>query len=123
MKIKNAYLAISIFVVISGILLSLIYRPYVYRNNIFDFGFADVIGSFVSVIGFCTFVWSINNNSNKKKNIQIIIATIIYSIVWEFFGLIGVWGTFDWKDIGAAIISGIFTYFIKNIVEIKFADS
>ncbi len=67
-KKQRLYLFISIVVVSSGLLLSGIYRPYIYSNDINDYSFADTIGSLVSVIGFCSFLWSFNDiNDNKKK--------------------------------------------------------
>lgn len=117
---RKIYLKISISFALIGILLSLIYRPIIYKNNIFDYGFADVIGSLVSVISFCTFVWYHKEYSNKIKNSHILIATFIYGFFWEFLGYLKLYGTFDPKDIIAAIISGIFTYFIKTYIENKY---
>lgn len=101
-------------------LLSLFYRPYIYKNNIFDYGFADVIGSLVSVIGFCTFVWYYQEYSDKAKNNHIILATIVYGILWEALGYFNLYGTFDKKDVVAVMISGIVTYFTKTYVENKY---
>ena len=117
---RETYLIISIAVIAIGIILSSLYRPYIYRNNITDFGFADTIGSLVSVIGFCTFVWSRKEHPNRLKNVHILLATFIYGIFWEFLGYINLYGTFDKKDIVAAAISGIFTYFIKTCIEYKY---
>ena len=119
-KKQKLYLLISIIVVSSGLILSGIYRPYIYSNTINDYGFADTIGSLVSVIGACSFFWSFNDYSDKKKNYHIIWAIFIYSIIWESLGLAGIHGTFDWKDIFAVIFSGIITYVLKNLIENKF---
>ena len=83
---RETYLTISIAVFAIGIILSSLYRPYIYRNNITDFGFADTIGSLVSVIGCCTFFWSRKEHPNRLKNVQILLATFIYGIFWEFLG-------------------------------------
>jgi len=117
---RKIYLRISIAVIAIGIILSSFYRPYIYRNNISDFGFADTIGSLMSVIGFCTFVWSRKEYSNRIRNIHITLATFIYGIFWEFLGYINLYGTFDKKDIAAAAISGIFTYFINIYIEYRY---
>jgi len=119
-KKQIVYFLISIFVVSSGLLLSSIYRPYIYSNDINDLGFADTIGSLVSVIGFCSFLWSFKDFSDKKKNYHIIWAVFIYSVIWEPLGLLGIHGTFDWKDIFAVIVSGLITYALKNFIESKF---
>ena len=119
MEIKSIYLKISLFVIVSGLLLSFTYRPYIYRNSIADFGFADVIGSLVSVIAFCTLVWSQKDYTNKEKNQHIILATIIYAVLWELAGYFNIYGTFDIKDVVAGFLSGILTYILKNVIENK----
>jgi len=115
--INKSYLISSFSIILIGFILSLIYRPYIYSNNINDFGFADTIGSLIAVIGFCFFVWGFKEYSNKEKNKQIIVATLIYSFGWECFSFLGIHGTFDKKDIVAALFSGLITFIIKEIVE------
>lgn len=68
-------------------ILNALYRPYIYENEINDFGLADTIGSLVSVIGFCFFIWGLKDYSNIEKNKQIILVTIIYAFVWEFLDM------------------------------------
>jgi len=114
---QRTYFFFSIITVSIAFLLTHIYRPYVYTHNVNDFGFADTIGSLVSVIGFCFFIWGIKNYSNKEKNLHIIVTMIIYTIVWESISLLGVHGTFDWKDIIAGIVSAIITYISKENIE------
>ena len=120
-KPKNGelYLTISISVIIIGLILTMFYRPFIYENKINDFGFSDTIGSLVSVIGFCFFIWGLKNYSNNEKNKQIILATLIYAFIWEFFGYLKIYGTFDYKDIIAGVISGIMTFFLKELIENK----
>lgn len=114
---QKVYLSFAILFSISGLILSLIYRPYVYEHNINDFGFADTIGSLVSVIAFCSLVWAFKPISNKEKNKHILYCILVYGFFWESLGLVGIYGTFDWKDICAVIISGIITFALKSIVD------
>ncbi|WP_439185938.1 hypothetical protein, partial [Carboxylicivirga taeanensis] len=114
---QKIYLVTAISAVLTGLLLSHFYRPYVYLNQVNDYGFADTIGSLVSVIGFCFFAWSFKNYQDTQKNKHIIIATIIYGFVWESMGLIGIHGTFDWKDIVGAIVSGVIAFLIKELIK------
>ena len=108
------YLIIATTTVSAGVLLTRFYRPYAYANQINDFGFADTIGSLVAVISFCFFVWGFKSYTDAQKNTHIIMMTITYGVVWEFLGLVGLHGTFDWKDIVAVTISGMLTYLIKE---------
>jgi len=118
-KNRNKYLSISVSIIISGFLLTIFYRPIINERNINDFGFADTIGSLVSVIGFCFFIWGFKDYSNIEKNKQILIVILIYAFIWEIFGLLKIYGTFDIKDMIAGVISGIMTYFIKELIENK----
>ena len=116
---RKIYLTISISVITIGIILTTFYRPFINERNINDYGFADTIGSLVSVIGFCFFIWGFKNYSNIEKNKQILLSTLIYAFIWEFFGFLKIYGTFDYKDIIAGVISGIMTYFLKELIENK----
>ncbi len=118
---QKIYLKLGGFVISVGLILTLLYRPFIYSNNVNDFGFADTIGSLVSVMGFCFIAWYFKDYSNKKKNLQIIIITFLYSVVWESFGYLGIYGIFDWKDMVAVLISGILTFFIKTKIERRFS--
>ncbi len=119
-KKNKAYLRIAVVILITGLLLSTIYRPYIYKHNINDFKFADTIGSLIAVIGFCFMLWGFKEFSNSNMNIQIILATLGYSIIWEPLGLIEIHGTFDWYDMIAAGISGILAFIVKEIIERKY---
>ena len=116
-KTQKIYLTISTLSVLTGQLLTLTYRPYIYSNHLFDFGIADTIGSLVAVIGLCFFFWTFKTYPNKEKNKHIIVAVIIYSLIWEPMGLIGLHGTFDWKDIIASFISGFSTFCLKELID------
>jgi len=119
-KKNKTYLCISVGIVITGIILSVTYRPYIYANGLFDLKFADTIGSLIAVIGFCFFVWGFKDFSISVMNKQIIVAVLVYSIIWEPLGLLGIHGTFDWYDMIAAGISGILAFVGKEIIESKF---
>ena len=122
LKPKNGtlYFIISVVSILTGFILTMFYRPYIYKYKINDFGLADTVGSVVSVIGFCFFIWSFKAYSNKEKNKQIILATIIYAFIWEFFGYLNIYGTFDVKDVIAGVISGIMTFILKEFIDYKY---
>ncbi len=117
---RKIYQKWGIILLITALLLSWLYRPFIYQNNINDFGFADVIGNLFSVITACFFFWGFTEKplTNKNKNTTIILGVFIYGFLWEFLGVIHVWGTADIKDIIAAIISGVITILIKNRIEL-----
>lgn len=115
--INKKYSIISSITLLSGFLLTYIYRPYIYSNHINDLGFADTIGSLISVLGYCSLIWSFKMYSKKQKNLQIILTTVVYGIIWEFLGYLELYGTFDWKDVIATFFSGALTFFIKELID------
>lgn len=118
-KNRNIYLTISISTIIIGLTLTAFYRPFINNHNLNEFGFSDNIGSLVSVIGFCFFIWGLKEYSNHEKNKHIIIATLLYAFIWEAFGYLKIYGTFDYKDIIAGVTSGILTFILKEWVDKK----
>lgn len=119
---QKIYLRISILFVAIGLGLSFFYRPYIYANHINDLGFADVIGSLVSVVAFCCLVWAFKEYPKKAMNQQIMLCTLIYAIGWELLAWLGWHGTFDWKDIIAGLVSGAMTFLIKEKLEKRYSE-
>ena len=118
-KEQQIYLAISATAIVTGLVLSITYRPHVYENSINDFGLADTIGSLVSVVGSFFFLAGIKTYTAKEKNKMIVSLTLVYGVVWEILGLLNLHGTFDWKDIVATFISGGITYLLKELLDWK----
>ena len=116
-KKQKVYLSIAIVVAVVGLVLSFTYRPYIYQNHINDFGFADTIGSLVAVIAYCCYLWSTKEYSISIKKKHVFYVTITYAFLWEFLGFAGIYGTFDWKDVIASIISGVLSYFLMMKIE------
>jgi hypothetical protein len=82
-----------------------IYRPFIYENNINDFGIADSMGNSGGIIVQIFFGLSIFN-STKIKGIRLISFFIIGYVIYELAQLFLPKGVFDWKDIYGTIIGG-----------------
>ncbi len=82
------------------------YRPFIYNNNINDFGIADSIGNSGGILAQIFFGLAIINPS-KKKGIRLIVffslGYVLYEIVQPFLPR----GVFDWKDIYGTILGGL----------------
>jgi len=85
------------------------YRPYIYKNNIFDFYIADTFPSLLSVPSIFFFALTINPQSNNKK-IYIYILTII-SFIYEINSL-----TYDLFDIIAIIVGMLITIYVRHLL-------
>jgi hypothetical protein len=82
-----------------------IYRPFIYENNINDFGIADSMGNSGGIIVQIFFGLAIFN-STKIKGIRLISFFIIGYVIYELAQLFLPKGVFDWKDIYGTIIGG-----------------
>jgi len=94
-----------------------IYRPFIYSNNIDDYGIADSIGNSGGIIVQIFFSLAIINSPNKKLfNVIgfIVIGYILYEILQPYLPR----GVFDWKDIYGTLIGGVITLFILLFVKI-----
>ena len=104
-----------------GLLLSSFYRPYIYQNNIQDFGIADIGNNIVFVPG-VYFLWSLILRKPTLGIYKDIILLTSFLIVFEIlsFYVNGI-GTFDLKDIlglfiGAGITCLIVRLRTKNVI-------
>ncbi|MDX5585339.1 MAG: hypothetical protein QNK20_10545 [Aureibaculum sp.] len=99
-----------------------IYRPYIYSNNIDDYGIADSIGNSGGIIVQIFFMLAILN-SPRKKVFRVIGFIVIGYILYEILQPYLPRGVFDWKDIYGTIIGGVISlfilFFIKKIVKNK----
>lgn len=83
-----------------------IYRPFIYENNINDFGIADSMGNLGGII-VQIFFGLFLINSTKKKGFRIISVFVIGYILYEIIQPILPKGVFDWKDVYGTIIGGV----------------
>lgn len=83
-----------------------IYRPYIYENNINDFGLADSVGNWGGII-VQIFIGLALLNPNFIKGFRLVGFLVAGYIVYEFLQPILPKGTFDWQDIYGTLIGGV----------------
>ena len=92
-----------------------VYRPFIYENNINDFGFADSIGNsggiLVQIFFGLTFF-----NSPFKKGFRLITLFVIGYIFYEILQPYLPKGVFDWKDIYGTLIGGLLGLMLYIII-------
>ncbi|MGB5462830.1 MAG: hypothetical protein WBM92_05650 [Aureibaculum sp.] len=93
-----------------------IYRPYIYTNNIDDYGIADSIGNSGGIIVQIFFMLAILN-SPRKKVFRVIGFVVIGYIIYEILQPYLPRGVFDWKDIYGTLIGGVISLFILFILK------
>jgi len=92
-----------------------LYRPYIYSNDIDDFGLADSIGNLGGII-VQIFLTLAVLNSPKRKALRVIgfisIGYVIYEVLQPYLPR----GVFDWKDIYGTAAGGIISILIWLVI-------
>ncbi|MDJ0952713.1 MAG: hypothetical protein QNJ81_03440 [Acidimicrobiia bacterium] len=82
-----------------------VYRPYIYDNEINDFGIADSIGNLGGIV-VQIFLSLAILNSQKRKAFNVIGFLVVGYILYEILQPYLPKGVFDWKDIYGTLIGG-----------------
>lgn len=102
---RIVYLITSIFAFLATEFGRFVYRPYIYENNINDFGLADSVGNWGGIVVQIFFGLAILNSS-YKKGFRLIGLFVVGYIVYEILQPVLPRGTFDWLDIYGTLIGG-----------------
>lgn len=92
-----------------------VYRPFIYSQNINDFGIADSIGNSGGILVQIFFALTILNSSTKK-GLRLITFFVFGYIAYEIIQPLLPRGTFDWLDIYGTIIGGVLAIVIFLIL-------
>lgn len=80
-----------------------VYRPYVRRNDLNDFGLADCIGNLGGIV-VQIFITVAAMNSTKKQSFRIAPLLAAGYLAYEFLQPVLPKGVFDWKDVYGTLI-------------------
>jgi len=83
-----------------------VYRPYVYRNGIEDFGLADMMGNLGGTV-VQIFLYLGLGNTTRIQSLRIVAGITVGYTVYEFLQLVLPRGTFDWLDVWGTIVAGM----------------
>ncbi len=83
-----------------------VYRPYIYRNGIEDFGLADMMGNLGGTV-VQIFLYLGLANATRIQSFRIIVGITVGYTVYEFLQPILPRGTFDWLDVWGTIVAGM----------------
>ena len=92
-----------------------IYRPYIYANDINDFGIANTIGNFLGAITI-VFLTIAVGNSNYREGLLVIAIVTIGLILYEFSQPLLAGSTFDFEDIIATLFGGIISLTVHRML-------
>lgn len=96
-------------------MINVYYRPYIYLNDINDYGLADIGNNITFIPGVYLFLYLITNRFLFSKTADILVHFIILSVVEILSLFIPNFGTFDFKDIlGLAAGAIVLFIFVKK---------
>jgi uncharacterized protein YneF (UPF0154 family) len=111
---KNMLKLILILNIIFGFFINTFFRPYIYSNNINDFGIAGMGNNFLFIpsVYIMLYLFKIKFIFDKYKDVifHFFILSLVEVLSYFFKGI----GTFDFKDILALFFGAILTYFIAK---------
>lgn len=93
-----------------------IYRPFIYENNINDYGFADSIGNWGGIL-VQIFFGLVFLNPSFKIGLKVIGIIVLGYIIYEILQPYLPKGTFDWLDIYGTLIGGFIGLFLYYLIQ------
>ena len=115
MKKHPIYTYLFIGILIVGFFWLVLIRPFLLRNNISAFFIADCMPNFLAVIILTFGTMTLPKNQNSKGIFKKTVTFTGSMITYEFMQLIIPGRVFDYKDIIASVLGGIFTYLILTL--------
>lgn len=116
---KKRIFIVGISSTVLAFIAKLPYRKFINKNDIFDFGLADSLPSFLYIVGIIFIVLSYSKNVNGRKVTKSILLMTSGALLYEFEQLFSNM-TFDVKDVIATILGGLFSLALYKFIEKKY---
>ena len=117
MKNRGMVIVLWIFFFWLTMYLGNVYRPYIYQNNIEDYGLADVGYNIIAVVNMSLLSWTGFYRFTSNKIVDIGINTGAYLFVELMSYFTNSPGVFDIKDCIALILSGLFSLLLLHLID------
>jgi len=109
-RIRISFL--GLFIGIFGLILAMFYRPYIYSNSLYDFHFADTLGSIFCIPSSTLFCYGILTKLKFKSLLFFSLLTyVLYELTSSIFSGIDIY------DNLALFTSAIFTFSIYILLK------
>ncbi len=99
-----------------------VYRPYIYGNQINDFGFADVVGNLLGTVAIIFFNLTIFH-ANRIQSVRVIVFITAGVMIYELLQAVLPRGVLDWKDVWSTPIAGLFSLLLVSLVWRRIPDT
>jgi hypothetical protein len=116
------YIIIFFIAFVLGLFSKLVYRKFIYLNNLSDFGLADSLPNFFTVFGISFASLSFYQYKSAKISYSIFVMGAFSMIAYEFSQNFGS-GVFDVNDIIASILGSIFAFGLYKMLTKIFIKS
>ena len=107
-KIINLTLLFFIY----SLIVNTLYRPYVYKNKIFDYGLADIGNNVAFIPGVYLVSFLVKKKFIISKYLDIWMCFLLFVTIEILSYYFPLFGTFDWKDILGLFIGSLVIFLI-----------
>jgi hypothetical protein len=112
---KKKTVILLLILLIYNFAINTFYRPYIYKNNIDDYGIADVGNNITFIPGVYCFLYLVRRKYFFSKQKDIVIHFCVLCTIEIISAFVPHFGTFDPKDILGLLIGALLlSFFIKN---------
>jgi hypothetical protein len=88
-----------------------VYRPYVYSQDLNDFGIADMMGNHLGTVTIVFFTLAVSH-AGRRDGLVMMAAIVPGLALYEFAQGLMRDSTFDWRDVVATLIGGALSILI-----------
>jgi hypothetical protein len=99
-----------------------VYRPYIYGNQINDFGSADVVGNLLGTLAIIFFNLTIFH-ADRIQSVRMIVFITVGVMIYELLQAVLPRGVLDWKDVWSTPIAGLFSLLLVSLVWRRIPDT
>jgi hypothetical protein len=113
---RGLYLVMAIMAFLITEFGRFVYRPYIYENDIYDYGLADGIGNLGGIV-VQVFAMLTVFNSYGVKAFRLIVFLVMGYILYEFLQPVMPKGVFDPIDVYATFMGGFVAFLLVLIIQ------
>jgi len=119
---RGLYLAIAILAFLITEFSRFVYRPYIYKNDIYDYGLADGIGNLGGIV-VQVFAMLVVFNSYGVKAFRLIVFLVLGYVLYEFLQPLLPKGVFDPIDVYATFIGGFVAFRLVLLIQYRLKEN
>lgn len=105
-RLRVVYVGVFVCSLVLTELGRFVYRPFVDRAGVSDFGIADTMGNRLGTVTQIFFILAIVH-ANWRQGLRVIVFVVCGYILYEFLQPVLPRGTFDTRDLVATLVGGV----------------